>query len=171
MTTKNKFFSAAIPLMLFAAGAFATPSAISNEADTLATAKTDSTSAAPESMPEFPGGQPAMINFIAKHMRYPYEAQDNGIGGKILVQFIVDKDGSVTNVKPIKTPQELAEKYIQTLKKKPNKKQTAQILKAYEALTDEATRVVSAMPQWQPGMQKGQPVRTRYTVPVTFRMQ
>jgi protein TonB len=173
MTTINKLFITAIPAMLFAFGAFATPSAVSNasaETSTFICIQTDSTSTV-EVQPVFPGGQAALMNFIAKNMRYPYEALDNGIGGKIFVQFTVDKDGSITNVKTVNTAQELAEKYIQTLKKKPNKKQTAGILKAYEALTDEATRVVCAMPNWQPGMQKGQPVRTRYTVPVTFRMQ
>jgi len=173
MTTNNKLFIAVNSAMLFALGAFATPAAVSYasaETSTFICVQTDSTSTV-DVQPVFPGGQTAMMKFIAKNMRYPYEALDNGIGDRILVLFVVDKDGSITNVKTVKTAQELAEKYIQTLKKKPNKKQTARILKAYEALTDEAVRVISAMPNWQPGTQKGQPVRTRYTVPVTFRLQ
>jgi protein TonB len=97
-----------------------------------------------EKMPEFPGGAAVMMKFIAENVKYPEEAYSKGIEGRVLVQFIIEKDGSVTNVKVIK--------------------------KVNDAIDAEAVRVVKAMPKWKPGKQNGREVRVKYTIPVSFRL-
>ncbi len=97
-----------------------------------------------EQMPEFPGGAAGMMKFIAENVKYPEEAYSKGIEGRVLVQFIIEKDGSVTNVKVIK--------------------------KVNDAIDAEAVRVVKAMPKWKPGKQNGREVRVKYTIPVSFRL-
>ena len=97
-----------------------------------------------EEMPQFPGGVAAMMPYIARSLRYPKEAEQNGIQGRVIATFIVEKDGSISDahvVKPIDP-----------------------------ALDAEALRVVNAMPKWEPGKQGGQPMRVKYTIPVTFRL-
>ena len=98
-----------------------------------------------ETMPEFPnGGMGAMMEFLSKNIRYPVNAQKNGTQGRVTVQFIVNTDGSISNIG---------------------------ILREVDPELDgEAVRVISAMPKWKPGMQKGKPVRVKYTVPVMFRL-
>jgi TonB family protein len=97
-----------------------------------------------EEMPEFPGGIGECLKFLGKNIKYPVEAQQAGAQGKVIVQFVVEKDGSIANPKVVRSID-------------PN-------------LDGEAIRVISIMPKWKPGMQKGQPVRVKYTVPVTFRL-
>ncbi len=97
-----------------------------------------------EEMPEFPGGMGECLKFLGKNIKYPVEAQQAGAQGKVIVQFVVEKDGSIANPKVVRSID-------------PN-------------LDGEAIRVISIMPKWKPGMQKGQPVRVKYTVPVTFRL-
>ncbi|WP_455665450.1 TonB family protein [Phocaeicola sp.] len=97
-----------------------------------------------EEMPEFPGGIGECLKFLGKNIKYPVEAQQAGTQGKVIVQFVVEKDGSIANPKVVRSID-------------PN-------------LDGEAIRVISIMPKWKPGMQKGQPVRVKYTVPVTFRL-
>lgn len=98
-----------------------------------------------EEMPEFPGGQSALISFIAKSVRYPVVAQENGIQGKVFVNFVVSKDGTVTNAK---------------------------ITRGVDpSLDKEALRVVMNLPKWKPGKQGGKPVRVSYTVPINFQLQ
>lgn len=98
-----------------------------------------------EDMPDFPGGQNALRNFIAVTIRYPIEAQEKGIQGKVLVQYIIEPDGSISNVK---------------------------IAKGVHPILDaEAIRVVKHMPKWIPGRLKDKPVRVSYTVPVNFVLQ
>ncbi|WP_303142583.1 energy transducer TonB [uncultured Parabacteroides sp.] len=97
-------------------------------------------------MPEFPGGQSALLQFLAKSIKYPVEAQQQGKQGKVTVTFIVEKDGSITNAKVI------------------------QVL--YPSLDEEALRVINSMPKWTPGkMKDGKVVRVQYTVPLTYRLQ
>lgn len=97
-------------------------------------------------MPEFPGGQNALLQFLAKSIKYPVEAQQQGKQGKVTVTFIVEKDGSITNAK-----------VIQAL---------------YPSLDEEALRVINSMPKWTPGkMKDGKVVRVQYTVPLTYRLQ
>jgi TonB family protein len=95
-----------------------------------------------EKMPEFPGGEAALRQFIANNIVYPELAKDNGIQGKVYVTFVVSKDGSVAN---------------------------AEIARGVEPLLDkEALRVVNSLPAWSPGYQKGKPVNVQYTVPINF---
>ena len=98
-----------------------------------------------EQMPEYPGGMEELMKFLQRNVKYPKEAQEQGKQGRVIVQFVVEKDGSITDAK---------------------------ILKSVDPQLDaEALRVVNAMPDWTPGKQKGEPVRTRFTLPVTFRLQ
>ena len=95
--------------------------------------------------PAFPGGDEALMEYLKKNLKYPSIAQDNGIQGRVLVQFVVNKDGSI--VEP-------------------------QVIRSVDpSLDKEAMRVVSAMPKWTPGRQRGKPVRVRFTLPVTFRLR
>ena len=98
-----------------------------------------------EKMPEFPnGGMPGLMKYLSDNIRYPEAAKVAGIQGRVTVVFVVDKDGSITNVKT---------------------------LRGVDAELDkEAIRVISSMPKWIPGMQKGKTVKVRYTVPVMFRL-
>ncbi|WP_195668536.1 M56 family metallopeptidase [Bacteroides intestinalis] len=98
-----------------------------------------------ESMPEFPGGgMTAMMQFLSKNIKYPVNAQKNGTQGRVTVQFIVNIDGSISNIGIIRGVD--------------------------PELDGEAVRVISTMPNWKPGTQKGKPVRVKYTVPVMFRL-
>lgn len=98
-----------------------------------------------ENMPEFPGGELALRKFIANAIKYPVIAQENGIQGKVYVNFVVDKDGSVTQ---------------------------ARIARGVDSSLDkEALRVVNSLPKWKPGMQRGKAVRVSYTVPISFVLQ
>jgi protein TonB len=97
-----------------------------------------------EDQPEFPGGQQALYKWISNHIKYPQREKEVGIQGRVIVQFVVEKDGSVTNVKAVKGPS--------------------------EGLKKEAIRVVKNMPDWRPGKQRGKPVRVRYTIPIFFRL-
>lgn len=98
-----------------------------------------------EQMPEFPGGDLALRKFLANSVKYPIIAQENGIQGKVFVNFIVDRNGSISSVK---------------------------IARGVDASLDkEALRVVKSMPKWIPGKQGGQPVRVSFTVPINFVLQ
>ena len=97
-----------------------------------------------EEMPEFPGGQDALREFIIENVRYPKVAHENGIQGRVFTRFVVETDGSVTE---------------------------AQIVKGVDpSLDEEALRVVNAMPKWQPGRQRGENVRVSYTIPINFAL-
>lgn len=98
-----------------------------------------------EQMPEFPGGMQSLMAYLSKNIKYPSVAQDNGIQGRVLVSFVVNKDGSIVDPEVIKSVD--------------------------AALDKEAMRVIKAMPKWNPGKQRGKPVRVKYTVPVLFRLQ
>ena len=98
-----------------------------------------------EEMPEFPGGVDATMEYLQKELRYPESAKEKGIQGRVTVQFIIDKEGNVTNSKV-----------------------TRSVDKDMDA---EAIRLVKAMPKWKPGMQKGKAVAVKYTVPVVFRLE
>ena len=97
-----------------------------------------------EQMPEFPGGAQALFGYIAKNIRYPKAAEDAGIQGRVIVTFVVMKDGSIGEVKVAKgvSPE----------------------------LDEEAVRCVKSMPKWKPGVQKGQAVNVKYTMPLSFRL-
>lgn len=97
-----------------------------------------------ERMPEFPGGEAAMNQFINRTIRYPVIAQENGIQGRVVVQFVVNTDGKIVDVEVVRGVE--------------------------ESLDKEAVRVVKAMPPWNPGRQGGKNVRVKYTLPIRFRI-
>ena len=98
-----------------------------------------------EQMPSFPGGMGALMSWLSQNIKYPVIAAENGVQGRVIVQFVVEKDGSVTDVHVAKSVD--------------------------PSLDKEAARVVKAMPKWNPGKQNGSAVRVKYTVPVTFKLQ
>ena len=98
-----------------------------------------------EQMPSYPGGTGALMSYLNSNIKYPVVAQENGVQGRVIVGFVVERDGSITDVN---------------------------ILKSVDPSLDrEAARVVRSMPRWTPGKQNGQAVRVKYNVPVTFRLQ
>ena len=98
-----------------------------------------------EEMPEFPGGERALVNYLAVNVKYPLIAQENGIKGKVYVSFVIDENGNVYDVN---------------------------ILRGVDAsLDNEAIRVVKGMPKWSPGKQGGKPVKVRYNVPIYFELR
>ena len=98
-----------------------------------------------EVMPQFPGGQIAMLQYLMKNIKYPEQAMKEGIQGRVTVRFIVEKDGSISDVKPV--------------------------LSVHPLLNKEAVRVVKSMPKWTPGKQNGKPVRVRFNLPVMFKLK
>lgn len=98
-----------------------------------------------EQMPSFPGGAAALMKFLSDNIKYPVVAQENGVQGRVVVSFVVERDGSITDVKVVRSVD--------------------------PSLDREATRVVKSMPKWIPGKQNGSAVRVKYNVPVSFRLQ
>ena len=98
-----------------------------------------------EQMPQFPGGQSALFDYLSSHIKYPVVAEENGVQGRVIVTFVVERDGSITDTKVAKSVD--------------------------PSLDREAMRVVRTMPNWIPGKQNGSAVRVKFTVPVTFRLQ
>ena len=99
-----------------------------------------------ESMPEFPGGQQALFKYLSENVKYPVIAQENGIQGRVICQFVVNKDGLIVDVEVVRSGGD-------------------------PSLDKEAIRVIKSMPKWKPGKQRGKPVRVKYTVPVNFKLQ
>ena len=99
----------------------------------------------PEIAPEFPGGTVALLSLIQQNIKYPEEAKEQEIQGRVIVKFTIEKDGSVTDVKVVKSVHPLVDEQV--------------------------VRAVSAMPAWKPGMHEGKPVRVSYSVPFRFRLQ
>jgi TonB family protein len=98
-----------------------------------------------EQMPSFPGGQQAMMDFISSNLHYPIVAQENGVQGRVVVSFVVEKDGSLSDIKVTKSVD--------------------------PSLDKEAARIVKTMPKWVAGKRNGSCVRVRYNVPISFRLQ
>ena len=98
-----------------------------------------------EEQPHFPGGNGALQSFLSSNVKYPVVAQENGVQGRVIVQFVVERDGSISDVKVVRSVD--------------------------PSLDKEAMRVVKSMPRWSPGKQNGTTVRVRFTVPVVFRLQ
>ena len=99
-----------------------------------------------ESMPEFPGGQQALFKYLSENVKYPVIARENGIQGRVICQFVVNKDGSIVDVEVVRSGGD-------------------------PSLDKEAIRVIKSMPKWKPGKQRGKAVRVKYTVPVNFKLQ
>lgn len=98
-----------------------------------------------EEMPSFPGGNGALMSYLASNIKYPVVAQENGVQGRVSVSFVVERDGSISDVRVARSVD--------------------------PSLDREAQRVVKSMPRWKPGKQNGSAVRVKYTVPVVFRLQ
>ena len=98
-----------------------------------------------ETMPEFPGGQQALFKYLSENVKYPVIAQENGIQGRVICQFVVNKDGAIVDVEVVRSGGD-------------------------PSLDKEAVRVIKSMPKWNPGKQRGKAVRVKYTVPVNFRL-
>lgn len=99
-----------------------------------------------EKMPTFQGGDLMKFReWVQKRLRYPQIAQENGISGRVTLSFVVERDGTVTNIQVLQSPD--------------------------RSLAEEATRVVGNSPKWEPGMQSNKPVRVKYTLPVVFQIQ
>lgn len=98
-----------------------------------------------EESPEFPGGTDSLMAFIKKNLRYPELLAESSILGRVTLSFVVEKDGSITDIQEMRSPSEY--------------------------LTEEAIRVVKLMPKWKPGKQRGQAVRVKYMLPITFRLE
>ena len=98
-----------------------------------------------EQMPSFPGGDKALLEYLSNNIKYPVVAQENGVQGRVVVSFVVEKDGSITDVKVVRSVD--------------------------PSLDKEAARVVKSMPRWIPGKQNGSAVRVKYNVPVSFKLQ
>ena len=126
-----------------------------------------------EQMPTFPGGDAKLMEFIARNIKYPKVATDNGVQGRILVKFIVEKDGSLSNAKVLENPKSSKANMVVVTAMMPDKeRQDAEAHNAgVQAMRDEAIRVVNAMPKWTPGRQNGKVVRCNFVIPVTYRLQ
>ncbi|MCQ2343192.1 MAG: energy transducer TonB [Paludibacteraceae bacterium] len=98
-----------------------------------------------ENKPEFPGGDAALMKYISENIKYPVIAQENGIQGRVICQFVVNKDGSIVDINVVRSVD--------------------------PSLDKEAIRVIKSMPKWKPGMQRGKAVRVKFTLPIVFRLQ
>ena len=97
-----------------------------------------------ENEPEYPGGEKALYNYIIKTVKYPKSALDKGIEGTVIVEFVVEKDGSLSHIKVLRG--------------------------VHPALDSEAVSIVRQMPKWEPGKQRGKSVRSVYRVPIEFKL-
>ena len=97
-----------------------------------------------EDMPEFPGGTAALMQYLQKNIKYPAICRENNIQGRVLIQFVVNRDGSIVDPEVVRSVDPHLDK--------------------------EALRVISSMPKWKPGLQRGKPVRVKFTVPVNFKL-
>ena len=98
-----------------------------------------------EQKPDFPGGMEALMQYLKENIKYPKDAEQQQKQGRVVVTFVVEKDGTVTEPKVVKS--------------------------VFSSLDEEALRVIKNMPRWTPGKQKGKPVRVKYTIPISFRLQ
>ena len=127
-----------------------------------------------EKNPEFKGGDPELMKWLQHNLRYPRLAQENGVQSRILVGFVVDKDGSICKTHVISSSVRDSHRNEITLEVTDDPKIVEKILVEESgrlALEAEATRVVNAMPRWMPGTVNDKPVKVKYTLPITFRLQ
>ena len=120
-----------------------------------------------EQMPSFPGGDAKLMEFLMRNVKYPQQAEECGVQGRVKVQFIVEKDGSISKPKVVETSQDANDPQVVVAKATVSEKDYKA---GVQALKDEAIRVVKAMPKWTPGKQRGKSVRAKYTIPVTYRL-
>ena len=98
-----------------------------------------------EQMPSFPGGPQALLNYLSEHINYPEGYEETCVQGRVVITFVVEKDGSLSDITVVKSLE--------------------------KAFDEEAVRAVKSMPNWIPGMQDGEPIRVKYAVPVNFRLK
>ena len=98
----------------------------------------------PEKRPEFPGGTDALFKFLSSNLKYPDDAKKEGIQGRVICQFVVNKDGSISDIQVLRS--------------------------VYPSLDREAVRVISIMPRWEPGVQNGEKKRCKFKLPITFKL-
>ena len=115
-----------------------------------------------EQMPEFPGGDKAMFKYLSDNLSYPKQAREAGIQGKVMVGFVVEADGSITEVKTIR--------FFPITDSKEKSKPVTLTMVLQKELEDEAIRVIKAMPKWTPGKQRGRNVRVAYRLPISFTL-
>ncbi len=124
---------------------------------------------------QYPGGQAALMQYLAQNIRYPKISAENGVQGRVLVQFVVEKDGSLSNFAVVKKSGDTITKNAQsgiTVNALGSATEESKVpQEAFDALNAEAVRVLREMPKWIPAKQRGQEVRMRYTLPITFRLQ
>lgn len=106
--------------------------------------KEDTICGKPEIYPQFPGGDAALFEWLRKHLKYPQKCQEMGIKGTVITRFVLEKDGSIGEIEIVQSP--------------------------HPDLSQEAVRVIKAMPKWTPAMVDGKPVRARFNLPITFRL-
>ncbi len=141
----SMFFSVTLPERLIAQEPEKSVPAKKENTNIEKTAQKEDVFVVVEKMPAYPGGDEARIKFLKENMKYPQEARQKGISGRVFVTFVVEKDGSTTNVK---------------------------ILRGIGGGCDEeAIRVVSLMPAWNPGLEKGKPVRVQFNLPIMFSLE
>lgn len=97
-----------------------------------------------EQMPEYPGGMQALFEYLGQNLKYPGDAKEQKVEGRVIAIFVVETDGSISNVEVVRP--------------------------VFPSLDAEAVRVLSGMPKWKPGMQSGKVVRVKYTVPINFNL-
>lgn len=94
--------------------------------------------------PQFPGGNEALYQYLGSNAHYPEKAKEQGVQGTVYLTFIVERDGSISNIRVLRSPSDL--------------------------LSEEAQRLVKAMPKWKPGQQRGKKVRVQYNLPINFQL-
>ncbi len=126
-----------------------------------------------EQLPQFPGGDVKLMEFISRNIKYPEIATENDVQGRVIVRFIVEKDGSLTNPEVLATSPGIGEAIpieVTSYKTEKERQDAEDHNAGVQALRDEAIRVVKAMPKWIPGKQNGKVVRCKYSIPVTYRL-
>lgn len=140
----------------------------------------------PEVLAEFPGGDVKLWEFMRDNVKYPAEAMELGIQGRVMIQFLIKADGTISDVKPLtiagvkgNSIKELAEacvnKYKMEAKERGESEVSAELLEGIRkgniALLEESIRLVKSMPKWKPAQTKGNPVDSQFTIPISFRLQ
>lgn len=120
--------------------------------------------------PQYPGGIPELMKFLSNNIQYPVEAEHYGVEGRVMVNFVVDKDGTVSDMKVAKTElkNRLSDKKF---KKYSDIDKYAMREKGEGQLKEEALRVVRKMPNWEPALRRGEKVRVKYSLPITFKLK
>jgi hypothetical protein len=142
------------------------------EADDAVVVETEPVFEICEQLPQFPGGEVGLMKWLAQNIKYPKQAIEYGVQGRVFVQFIVEKDGSLSNFTIVDSPKSSgANMVVVNAQMTDKQRKDAETHNAgVRLLREEAIRVVKAMPKWTPGKQKGKVVRCKFLIPVTYRL-